>query len=63
MNAEAQQQKIHRIAKAYNFLEMWQGIQKLYTTLKKSHSQNKQMTAGRYISDTTMIVKEYWSII
>ena len=47
--------------KVHNFLEMWQGSQNLCATEKKSHTQNKQMTAVGYISDTEGIVKKSWS--
>jgi len=57
MKRKAEEKKLHRMAKVYGFLEMWQGSQTLRATQKKSHTQNKQMTARGYISDTEEIVK------
>jgi len=59
---EAEERKLHRMAKAHDFLEMWQGSQNLRATLKESRAQNKQMTAVGYISDTEEIVKASWSL-
>jgi len=61
MKREAEEKKLHRIAKVHDFLEMWQGSQTLRATQKKSRAQNKQMTAVGYISDTEDIVKATWS--
>jgi hypothetical protein len=62
MKKEAEERKLHRIAKVHDFLEMWQGSQNLRATQKESRAQNKQMTAVRYISDTEEIVKASWSL-
>ena len=62
MKREAQQKKLHRIAKVYNFLEMWQGSQNLRATEKECCTQNEQITAIVYISDTEEIVKASLSI-
>jgi len=61
MKKEAEERKLHRMAKVQDFLEMWQGSQNLRATQKESCAQNKQMTAVRYISDTEVIVKSSWS--
>jgi len=61
MMREAEQQKLHRMAKIHNVLEMWQGSQNLRATQMESHAQNRQMTAVGYISDTEVIAKAYWS--
>jgi hypothetical protein len=53
--------KLHRISKVHDFLEMLQGSQTLPATQKESHTQNKQMTAIGYISDTEEIIKPSWS--
>jgi len=37
MNDRVEQWKSHRMAKVYNFLEMWQGSQNLHPTQKESH--------------------------
>jgi len=50
------------MAKVHYFLEMWQGSQNLRATQKESYTQNKQMTAALYISDTEEIVKSSWSL-
>jgi len=62
MKKEAEERKLHRMAKVHDFLEMWQGSQNLCATQKESHPQNKQMTAVGYISDTEEIVKALWSL-
>jgi len=62
MKKEAEERKLHRMAKVHNFLEMWQGSQNLRATQKESRTQNKQITAVGYISDTEEIVKAYWSL-
>jgi len=61
MKREAEEKKLHRMAKVHDFLEMWQGSQTLRATQKESRAQNKQMTAVSYISDTEEIVKASWS--
>jgi len=61
MKREAEQRKLHRMAKVHVLLELWQGSQNFRAALKKSRIQNKQMTAIGYISDTEEIVKECWS--
>jgi len=57
MKKEAEERKLHRMAKVHDFLEMWQGSQNLCATQKESRTQNKQMTTVEYISDTEEIVK------
>jgi len=63
LKREAEEKKLHRMAKVHDFLEMWQGSQNPRTTQKESHAQNKQMRAVGYISDTEESVKPSWSII
>jgi hypothetical protein len=41
---EAEDRKLHRMAKVYDFLEMWQGIQYLCGTQNESRAQNNQIT-------------------
>jgi len=62
MKKEAEERKLHRMAKVHDFLEMWQGSQNLRATQKESRNQNKQMTAMRYISDMEEIVKASWPL-
>jgi hypothetical protein len=62
MKKEAEERKLHRMAKVDDFLEMWQGSQNLRPTQKESRTQNRQMTAVGYISDTEEIVKASWSL-
>jgi len=57
MKKEAEERKLHRMAKVHDFLEMWQGSQNLRATEKKCSAQNKQMTTVGYISDTEESVK------
>jgi len=40
MKKEAEEWKLHRMAKVHNFLEMWQGSQNLCATQKESLAQN-----------------------
>ena len=61
LKREVEEKKLHRMAKVHNVLEMWQGTQTLQATQKESCTQNKQMTAVGYISDTEEIVKASWS--
>jgi len=62
LKKEAEEKKLHRMAKVQDILEMWQGSQNLRTTQKESRAQNKQMTAVGYISDTEESVTASWSI-
>jgi len=62
MKKEAEETKLHRMAKVHDFLEMWQGSQNLHATQKEDRTQNKQMTTVGYISDTEEIIKESWSL-
>jgi len=62
MKKEAEESKLHWMAKVHNFLEMWQGSQNLCATQKESRAQNKQMTAVGYILDMEEIVKASWSL-
>jgi len=62
MKTEAEERKLHRMAKVHDNLEMWQGSQNLHATQKESRAQNKQITAVGYILDTEEIVKASWSL-
>jgi len=62
MKNEAEERKLHTMARVHDFLEMWQGSRKLSATQKKSRAQKKLMTAVGYISDTEVIVKASWSL-
>jgi len=62
MKKEAEETTSHRMAMVHDFLEMWQGSHNLCATQKESRTQNKQMTAVGYISDTEEIVKASWSL-
>jgi len=59
---EAEERKLHRMAKVHDLLEMWQGSQNQRATQKESRAQNKQMTAVGYMLDTEEIVKASWSL-
>jgi len=41
MKKEAEERKLHRIAKVHNFLEMWQGSQNLPATQKEISPSKK----------------------
>jgi len=62
MKREAEEKKLHRMAKDHTCWEMWPGSQSLRATQKESRTQNKQMTAVGYISDTEEHVKPSWSL-
>jgi hypothetical protein len=62
MKKEAEDTKLHRMAKVHNFLQRWHGRKNLCATLKESRAQTKQMTAVGYISDTEEIIKPFWSL-
>ena len=62
MKKEADETKLHRMAKVHDFLEMWQGSQNLYATQQESRAQLKQITAVGYFSDTAEIVRASWSL-
>jgi hypothetical protein len=53
---EAEEGWLHRMAKVYDCLEMWQDSQNLSATQKTSCTQNKQKTAVGYISNTEKIL-------
>jgi len=60
MKQKVEQKISHRMAKVHDFLEMWQGSKNLRATQMESRTQNKQMTATGYISDTEEIIKASW---
>jgi hypothetical protein len=62
MKKEAEEWKLHRMAKVHNLMEMWQGSQNLRPTQKESLAQDKLLTTVGYISDTEEIVKASWSL-
>jgi hypothetical protein len=62
MQKEAEETKLHRMAKVHDFLEMWQGSYNLHTTQQQSYAQNRQMPAVGYIADTEGIIKASWSL-
>jgi len=57
VNIVAEEKMFHQMAKVHIFLEIWQGRQYLQATQKESRTQNIQMTAIGYISDTEEIIK------
>jgi hypothetical protein len=50
MRNEAEERKLYRMAKVYNFLEIWQGSQNLSTMQNESEAQNMEMTTKGFIS-------------
>jgi len=62
MKKEAEEKKLHRMAKVHDCLEMWQGSQNVHATQKEYRAQYRQMTAVGYISDSGEIVKASWSL-
>jgi len=59
---EVEERKLHTMAKVHDFVEMLQGSQTLCATQKESRTQNDQMTAMGFISDTEAIVKASWAL-
>jgi hypothetical protein len=57
---DADERQFHRMAMVYNVLEIWQSSQNQPAIQKELCSQNKQMTAVGYISDTADILKASW---
>jgi len=51
------------MAMDHNLLEMWQGSQNQHATQKESCTENYQMTAIGYISETEEFVKTSWELI
>jgi Mg-chelatase subunit ChlI len=60
LKQEVANRTLHSMAKVHSFLERWRGSQNLHATQKESHTQNKEMPAVRYISDTEEIIKASW---
>ena len=61
MKKEADERKLHRMAKVHKFLKMLQGSQNLRANQEESHAHDKQMTAVGYIPDPEEVVKASWS--
>jgi len=61
LRREAEQKKLHRMAKVHDLLEMWQGSQNLLAKQMEYRARNKHMTAVEYSSDTEDILKASWS--
>jgi len=61
MKKEADERKLHRMAKVHDFLEKWQGSQNLNVTQKECLTKNEQLMGIGYISDLEEIVKASWS--
>jgi len=62
MKKEAEETRLHTMAKVHDFLEMWQGSQNLCATQNESQAENKQLTAVGYISDMEIIIQASWSL-
>ena len=50
MKREAEERKLHTMAKVHDFLEMWEGSHTLYAIQKEFWALNMQLTAIGYIS-------------
>ena len=61
MKKEAEERKLHRMAKVHDFLETWQGSHNLRVTHNESCDQHMQMTAVGYNSLTKEILNASWS--
>jgi hypothetical protein len=62
MKKDVEESKVHRMAKAYDFFEMWLGSQNLHASQKEYHARKKQMTTIGHSSDMEEIIKESWSL-
>jgi hypothetical protein len=62
MKNDTEESKLHTMAKIHDLGEMFHGSQNLPAIQKESCTQNKQMSAVGYISDTEEIVKASWSL-
>jgi len=62
MKNEAEERKLHNMAKVHNILEMWQGSQNLRATEREFRADTKQMTAVGYILDAEEIINAFWSL-
>jgi hypothetical protein len=63
MKKEVEERKLHRMAKGYNFIKLWQGSQNLRATQKESGVKNQQMADKRYIFEPEEIIKESLSLV
>jgi len=61
LRREAEERKLHLMAKVDYFFEMWQGSRNFSATQKEFHAENKQITPVEYISDSEEIMKAIWS--
>jgi len=52
MKKQAEEKKLHRLAKVNDFLEKWQGSRNIRAGQMESRAHNKKMTAVGYIPDT-----------
>jgi hypothetical protein len=55
MKSEAEEMKLHSMAKVQNIVDIWKGSQNIYATQKESRAQNKQIAAMEYIQDTQKV--------
>jgi hypothetical protein len=62
MKREAEERKLHRMAKVHDFLEMRQGSQNIRATQNESRAQNKHITNVGYILDTEKNFTASWSL-
>jgi len=61
LKREAEERKLHTMAKVHDFVEMWQGSQNLRAAQKESRAQKQQMAGVGYISDSEEIAKSSFS--
>jgi hypothetical protein len=57
----AEEKKLLHMAQVHDFLDMWDGSQKLRRMQRAARAQNREMTAMGFISDTEETVNEGWS--
>jgi hypothetical protein len=62
MKIDTDKSQFHTVAKDDYFRMMGQGSEHLHTTKKESRTENKQRTAGGYISDQEKVVKASYSL-
>ena len=62
MKREAEQKKLHQMAKVHDVLEICQGCQNQRATQKESRAEHKPNPAVGYLSDSEDIVESSWSL-
>jgi len=62
MKEQEEERKLHRMAKVYDVLNIWQGRQNLQATQNESRTHCKQLTGIGHNSETEVIINASWSL-